>query len=354
MANIFFLKKEFNEWLIKDQGKTSGSAGSYCSYISGINKTVLLTGRGGENIKLFEAIEKYIKDQKSVIFIIESFINELQKECAAEILRRPEKTIRNWRSGLTSYGSFISDYIADNIVVSDIDYDLTDEDDDIAISNAEQATSLNSSNNTNYIYSKEDLYKVFKFRLITQDRYYSDIYYPIGLIKRLFYIKKENEFFDNWLDTILDNVEVLIENSKISLKSISSLEIRNQNVYITSDKKKMTIFTESFSNKKNIPFKVNSLKQITLDHKIPLYHIMADNKLQLITFQQLTSEVNKYIKGKVTFKKLRATYNPIMNGDFIDAINFIKLKSELSLISSKTDIQLMDRTENTKKGKNLK
>lgn len=345
MKSRFFLKEEFTKWLIEEVKIKANAADSYCSYVSSVDNTISLIDKKGEKHSLFEVVEKHIKNEEYIASIVEYFITELNKEGISETIKHPLSTISNWKTGLSRYREFLIEYITDNV-------DLTDQGDDIVVAEEEQDI-VSFSEDANYVYSKEYLYGNFKLRLITQDRYYSDILYPIGLVKRLFYFNGEKVYFDKWIENMLDNVDVLLDSKQIKLKSISDIEIRHRNVYACIDGKKEVVFTESLSHGKATPFQVINLEQISLDHKTALHRVMNENIDQLPVLQQLTTQIRKQIKGNITYKKMKATYTPIMKSDFVKSINIADLKSELEFISSKTDMQLMDRVENTKKGKSM-
>lgn len=94
-----------------------------------------------------------------------------------------------------------------------------------------------------------------------------------------------------------------------------------------------------------------ALKKIAIDHDRSLFDVMTNNVNNLPTILQITNELKKHIHGKVTYEKLsKASHSHKLN-EFIQTINTPDLLNELELISSETNLQLMDSSQNTSKGK---
>lgn len=204
--------------------------------------------------------------------------------------------------------------------------------------------------NSSYTYSKNDLYKIFSFRLITQDRFYDSIFYPISFIKRFLYLKGEKQFLDNWVERLLDSVNVHLEDGMIPLNTISELEISNRNIYVKTKGISEMAFTKLSDNKTLVPFDIQLLRKVALDHEKPLLHIMSENMEALLTFQAITKELKKHLRGTINRKKLMKSNNEVLNSNFFDVLNLDNLKMEMELIASKTSLQLMDSGHNLSKG----
>src|SRR5690606_671373 len=104
-------------------------------------------------------------------------------------------SIAKWKTGLLQYREFLYEYIETKIVgtiprINDMEEDLTvypsemsdfdfknlhDDDSDTMLTISLDGPEINGSAKK-WIYKKEDLYKIFRFRLITQDRYYNEIF----------------------------------------------------------------------------------------------------------------------------------------------------------------------------------
>lgn len=287
-----------------------------------------------------------------------AIINELQQEKIEEKLKTPLNTIRNWRSGLFHYREFLYSYIEEQIELTEKLNEIAEEEKDelliidnelfdIIENDQEQFTIIGSNEeNSDYSFKKEDLYKIFTFRIITQDRFYNNIFYPISFIKRFLYKKGEKQFIDAWVKTLLDNVYINLEEGKIKLYEIESLEIRNQKVYITHKKVSKIALTKLSNNETLIPFEVTLLRKIAIDHEKPLLKIMSENIKDLPTFYEITNEIKKYLRGTINPKKFKRANNMVLNSEYIDRLDIESLKKELDLLLSKTSLQLMDSKQN--------
>jgi hypothetical protein len=60
-----------------------------------------------------------------------------------------------------------------------------------------------------------------------QDRYYEFLYFPVSVLKKLFYAYKERQlFFDDWVNNQIDNIAVYTdETDKILFKDVKTLDI---------------------------------------------------------------------------------------------------------------------------------
>ncbi|HQZ25354.1 MAG TPA: hypothetical protein PLD18_08645, partial [Flavobacterium sp.] len=232
MKNTFLLREEFKRWLLEFGNFPLPTVNSYLSYVAGVDKKFAINREGiEEETNLFEIlkIEVYNGNDIGMDNTIISLINELQQKNVVEKFKTPINTIRNWRSGLFQYREFLYSFIEEKIEVKeegevldedveaesenekfeDMDFELFDNknDDGDLFSNIDGAIEKEND----YNYSKLDLYKIFKFRIITQDRFYNHIFYPISFIKRLLYLKGEKQFLDNWVEKLLDNIDLHLE-----------------------------------------------------------------------------------------------------------------------------------------------
>lgn len=341
---------------------------SYLSYVAGVDKTFTISREGIEGeTNLFEIleIEVYNGDDIGMDNTIISIINELQQKDVEKTLKTPINTIRNWRSGLFQYREFLYSFIEEKVEAKeeekvfdedgeeeienenfeDIDFDLfnNQEDDGALVLNVDGTI---SEEENDYNYSKSDLYNIFKFRIITQDRFYNHIFYPISFIKRLLYLKGEKQFLDNWVEKLLDNIDLHLEEGKIKLHEISELDIVNKRVFVKHNNQSKMVYTKLSDNISLVPFEVKVLKKIAIDHEKPLLNIMSENTENIKTFKEITSELKKYLQGTVNPNKLKKANNLVLMSDYINCLNIGNLKAELELISSKTSLQLMDGREN--------
>lgn len=349
MKSKFLLKDEFKNWLIGTSKTSEESAKSYLSYVSGADKLILVSKKdSNEKSNLFTILQTEFKEGKgktikeTILFVID----ELSRKNAEEIFGRPKKTLQNYRSGLYGYLDFL---IEQSFFVEN------DEEDEITtIENQQIYTDtgkLLSENRADIVFSKNDLKKNFSLRIKTQDRFYEDIFFPIRFITRVFSIKQERNVFTNWLTDLLNSITIFLEEKEITFAEITALTIANNKVYITHKGIEKLAYTKLSDNKTLTPFDVLALKKIAIDHVRSLFDVMNDNLDNLPTILQITNELKKHIRGKVTYKKLSKVSHSDKLDEFIQTINTQNLLKELELISTETNLQLMDSSQNTSKGK---
>lgn len=365
MKNTFLLRQEFKNWLITVGEFPLPSASSYLSYVAGADNRFIINSDliVGET-NLFELLKVHIEngDALGMDNSIISIINELYEKDIDVKLNTPISTIGKWRSALYQYREFLYDYIE-----SEIDTLQEDDNEIVEKSSTENFEDFNFTETSDenfetiivglekvsdYSYSKTDLYKNFRFRIITQDRFYNHVFYPISFIKRFLYSKGEKQFMDKWVENLLDNINLHLENENIKLKNITELNIVNQKVYIKHNNISKLVYTKLSDNITIVPFEVSLLRKIAIDHENPLYHVMMENIKSLKTFDEITVELKKYLSGTVNPKKLKTAYNEVLNSDYVNHINIENLKNELDFLSSKSILQLMDSRENGSKNKN--
>lgn len=365
MKNTFLLREEFKVWLTTIGQFPLPSAKSYLSYVAGADKTFIISSdiiEGETN--LFELLKVHVEsgDTFGMDNAIINIINELYEKNIDKKLNTPISTIGKWRSALFQYREFLYDYIETKIDTIEEENKITEENN--VIENFEDFNLIETSSEdsetiivgleemSDFVYSKNDLYKNFRFRIITQDRFYNQIFYPIRFIKRFLYSRGEKQFIDQWVENLLDNIEVHLDNHKIKLKEITELSISNRKVFVKHDGISKQVFTKLSDNIKLAPFNVKQLSKIAIDHEKPLFHIMLENMENLKTFDEITVELKKHLSGTVNPKKLKLAYNIVLNSDIINHLNIENLKKELDFLSSKTNLQLMDSGENGSKNKN--
>ncbi len=360
MKNTFLLRDEFMNWLVRIGKFPDLSAKSYCSYVAAVDKTIILINEEtSQESNLFTELEPRVKNGNSpaVASIIRNLLDHMSSDKIEVQLNKPISSIRKWKSALNQYQDFLYDYMETNIETGSSDelvtikdsWDVSDRDEVVQhiltfIKNVSEDSSVK------FVHEKGDIYANFRFRLITQDRFYDPIFYPIGFIKRLFYLKGDKEFMDSWLNAMLDTVTVHTEDGSVKLKKVHKLEIANGAVSIHTDGSSKIAYTKKADNATLEPFSVFGLNNVVLDHEKPLVRIMQENSENLPTFREITVQLKKHAGRKITGKKVKKAANIVLKSEYIDLINLDNLKTEMALISSLTSLQLMDGGENRRKG----
>ena len=366
MKRNFLLRDAFLNWLVKIGKFPLPSAKSYCSYVAAADKTiVLINEETSQESNLFAELEPRVNSGNSpaVASIIGNLLEHMSSDKIEAQLNKPKSSIRKWKSALNQYQDFLYDYMETNIETGPGDDSQTSNDTETSqdswdVSDFDEdekhiltfVKNVSEDSSVKYVHEKGDIYANFRFRLMTQDRFYDPIFYPIGFIKRLFYQKGDKEFMDSWLDSLLDSVTIHTEDDTIKLKAVHQLEIAHGTVTIHTKASSKIALTKKSDNKTLVPFAVFGLNNIVLDHEKPLVTIMQENSDNLPTFREITVLLKKHTGRKITSKKVKKAANLVLKSEYLDSINIQKLKSEMALLSSLTHLQLMDGSENKRKG----
>ncbi len=355
MAAPIVFRDEFKNWLITSKICKPASADSYASYLSGVNGQFDIEG-----FSMCERIEKYHNEGNSfkINQLIIDLVAELYREDICETTGRPQNTINNWRSALLQYTEFFFYFTVDAEAVN---WELKPVEEVIEISMnvipenpLPNLDSKKKSRTRKYKYPSKDLMKNFKFRIITQDRFYGDIFFPISYIKRLMFEKNEGKYFNHWLENQLNDITIFCLNENHKFKDISELTIHvskeSKEVYVTVNNEQKLIYTPSSNDNKLIPFESKNLKNIAIDHVVSMKSILTDNLNFLPQLKLITFHLKAIAGDKASAKDYKAAgsifFNSLANKD----IDVELLKIELDLIKSHTKFQLMDKIENIKKG----
>ncbi|MCX6266267.1 MAG: hypothetical protein NTW16_02770 [Bacteroidetes bacterium] len=165
---------------------------------------------------------------------------------------------------------------------------------------------------------------------------------------------------NEWPTLVQNHWQTLVQNSHtvtihtidgtVKLKTVHKLEITNKAVSIHTEGTSKIAYTKKSDNDTLEPFSVFGLNNVVLDHEKPLVRIMQENSDNLPTFREITVQLKKHIGRKITRKKVKKAANILLKSDYIDMINIENLKSEMAFISGLTHLQLMDESENKRKG----
>ena len=257
MKNIFFLRDEFETYLKEVENLKIDSAKSYCSYVAAVDNAFIIRKQGSDiELNLSEAVEMKFNEGDSLEMghQIVTIINELSRENIEVELNTPICSIQKWRSALNKYYDFLAVKIEENVTYDDVEIEnsnpenIEDENDEILVLNFDRIVLDGKNTPIKYKFSKSDLYVNFYFRLTTQDRFYNGIYYPISFIKRFLISKGERTYFDNWVNNLIDNVKVHIENDTLKLSQITELNIIDKKIYITHNELSKMALTKNADN----------------------------------------------------------------------------------------------------------
>lgn len=342
----FYLYEEFTDWLIEATSVSVESAKSYGVYLQSAFQK--LNTIGAESVKqqdlYFKQIKSSVKsgDENLIKDAILTLFQYLCKKGIEEELNYSKKYIQNWRSSLIKYGEFLVEWSSEN---SQEEVQNNVEENVALVLDNEIAVGDSVS------FDKNNLYKVFTLRLLSQDRFYNDVYFPISLVKKIFYKRKQKKAFDTCINKMLDHTKIYYGDRYYMLKEISKIDFRNGNVYVTNKNKEYPVFTKLADNKTLVPIATQKLKYMALDHEKPMLTIMSEKIAELTIFKELTKEIKKHAKaGKIDRKILAKISRKLFENGFTEQIELAGLENELNHICSDISLQLMDTKQNASKG----
>lgn len=225
---------------------------------------------------------------------------------------------------------------------------LTDEYKNKVIKNSIEVT--NNINITPSHKSTNDLRNNFYFRLVTQDRFYSELIFPISVLKKLFYQEDKGKvFFDNWVNDMIDNIEFYTSNESIRFTEIDSLFIKESHIYIvTKNQDEQPLYSISKDNKREKILIKEDIRDLSLDHIEPLFKIIAELKDELKILNKIHRELislnnNNRIRSRT---ELTSPGNILVQQNFLTKNEIEELKNELLKIGNRVNLRLISRRDN--------
>lgn len=365
-----FAEDDFYRWLITSYEKRRGSAQSYISRLKQMNsilsKTIAakLPAFKGD---ILDLIPKLMKEQKGgeVIKLLEGIDDKLMQQIHANDTHLMSIIgLRNIVSALRSYTKFIiEEYIYDG---------YSDEE-----SAAEEIAEVSQIGNADEVkvYDYPKLENKFYFRLITQDRISNskDVFFPIGMIKRLFrlsettpidgfVLKGEDAWFKTWVNTCIAEIQVVTDKGTFSMEDLNE----NETFIINTATKEVTVtllegetarMLTSTEDENASPrfMEVDRLSNIHIDHTPQISKVLSDNIAQLPTMVRLTEIMRKTAETAhlpLNVSNFSAIEEEVVKNKTAVAEMLKKLpelKDELELIRSKSTLCLMDAKYNLRK-----
>ncbi|NDV57640.1 hypothetical protein [Bacteroides sp. 519] len=202
-----------------------------------------------------------------------------------------------------------------------------------------------------YHYEKEELQKNFIFRLITQDRYYEFLCFPISVLKKIFYGYDRREFFDNWINTQIDNITVYTSPStKILFKDVETLDISKDGIALINGKH--NLHTAVSVGGAVIEAYTTTLQDIVIDHIESFVNVLYTLKDQLPALQIIHNVLENINDGRVSnYEALKNAGNYLVSNVEFTPSELDGLEKDMNLILSKIELQLMDKGEHRGKKK---
>lgn len=322
-----FKEKDYISYLDKNIKKVN-------DYINYIKNTYKLLG-----IELYSIIEDIYKLHNIQL------LHYLKEEGAKYLLStfKDLSSITQYTSGFRKYLDFIEQAIYNDFdTISDPD--IEDETEIYEENKIEDLLFIPKES-----YTFEEIREKFFKRLIKQNRFNqkSDFYFPIQFIGQYFNKTGDKKYFEDIINKQIRNIQFFYDKDQHDLiKNLKELSISEDGrVFINGN----AILSEDSKNN-YIPFEINEISEINIDHKKSMDSILRELKGE--DFGQLvkiTKALNERIK-KRNDKKL-AKKGTILSDDieFRNSIDKTELKREFEHIINKMELQLMHKKHNNYK-----
>ena len=338
MSEKIYLEKEFRDYCEKANIK---NISDYVNYVMNSEKII--------KSDLYDKIEKILDESD-----IESLEN-LKIQATELIIISNQTSYKQYRAGFNKYLEFIEEKLklkfdtnalSKNEEKNTENEDTDAENEDIII---EETNIVDYPNDKKYqIFNSEDIKQIFKFRLITQNRFRkNNISLPISFIKQILYAKGEKLWFDLQIKRQIENIKYFSQEKENVLLNFSKLELRDNEVFIDDQ----NVNSYDYQNKENVKLIVSSLREISIDHCPPMAEILE--KIEIEKFPvilQLSNELRKNMNTPRTYNKyIKKGTLLSKNEKFMSTINVEDLKNELQMINKKMTLQLMHIKHNNHK-----
>lgn len=248
---------------------------------------------------------------------------------------------------------------------------------DLKFTGADNAT---LANKTGEIYYPEDLKDIFSSRLKSQDRTSGDkVWLPLDFISSICTIgnkgNKNPSIFKKWIEGLVRSVIVHYEceniichkqfgedNYTLKFKENNNGEFDVYIYFLSSGKEeKHRVYTPTGNGNEKVPMTVKSIRDITIDHVIPIDQTLKNHEKAFKTLAKITElyksltrkldEIDKELYSDDEKKKNRKIAKEEKVKEYLELQKYPSyLESDLELIADDSPLRLMDARYNS--GKN--
>ena len=348
---------EFKSWMERNGYKTTVSA-SYASYL----RTLLTKLYNGGYIvipnseELFNNVMGYSSLVKG---LLEYFYDAIKKAYADNQCPISQKQLNNGRSAFRKFVEFIlwhlSQVTANIPVVSQMAIKQT------AVYT--KPTKVYQNMMGWKTYTQNDIVRIMKSRLGTQDRLSGDkVWLPIRVVKELL----GSGWFDNWCKSIISKTKVLIDDfgGFVMLDQVDELILKldsndKYSVWIVVGGQEYRVFTHTKSGILK-PMMAEDMGDVSLEHTHTIDETLKDLGEQhclpeLSKISDIIKQVSVAINSKdaaILKKHIKVDGNAVKSDNPIASasIDLDELLKEMDLIRDDTGYELMERKENISKG----
>ncbi|MDE6586770.1 MAG: hypothetical protein K2K40_00355 [Paramuribaculum sp.] len=367
---MLYKTADFREWMRWCGGMTQGSANSYVSYLKTLRHKVTRKSDGAYALDL---ISDLLKEGNTAVAL--KLLDKVEEKVSEHMLssetdESEKKDFNNYRSALRKYILFLQD-------------DLEELPDEEELNNVEAfgvdlMTQFDGDSNDKtsgtLTYPISDIKQNFIFRLKTQNRMSNqkDIFYPIGMICKLFnYSQREAkrkdiynndaDWLNEWFKDYVDSILVITADGEYPLSKIKEIIINpnegSVNLLLEGCCDEHKVFTETMhEGDASIPMQAKRLQDIHIDHTPLMASVLSTNLANLPALNVMSEIIKKYAKqkqldikpsnfGKISKQLFKNT--EVVNEQLLPLIP--KLKNELDILRGECVLKLMQASLNLKK-----
>lgn len=346
--------KKFFEWLV-NTGQSEGSARSYMSYLNSLNRNYPIQ----ESSSLFEALSQTSDSSNgalafAILAVCDEWLTMQMSSTLVDVKTR--KNMSNWRSALRKYQDFLIACTDDLPDDSEIDYELD------RLTNSDKKQIPTESGDPSE-YSHEEIEKNFQFRLLTQNRMSNnkDVFYPIGIIRKLFKHTSEYAWLDKWVKNSIDNILVKTDIGELPLKQVETImlypDTGSVKIITNSDSEnEFYVRTELYDSSDDTEYMyAERLRDVHIDHTPLMKDVLSQSIDNLKALPSLSKIIIEKAKGaKIDIKP--KNFGKISKLLFADENVVAKLnamipdiKYDLNYLSNNCRLKLMSAVNNLKK-----
>lgn len=367
-SDKLYKKKAYHEWLKKKHGLSKGSADSYISYMNFLNNEMIDIDSNGSSF--FSVLTNLINANHYVEIMV--LLEEVDRMISMKINSdrvdgNTRKKLSDSRSSLRRYKEFLEEELEDIPDEEEIDELVRSFSLNPGDTESKKVTSESAE-----IYDYQSLEDNFRFRLLTQNRMSGkkDVFYPIGIIRKLFKYSQKNglssekdyDWLIEWINDCVCEIIVLTKDNRISLNDVDYLTIHPQtnSVEITQrggDNHNQIVYTETNKEAEGkAPMAVSRLRDIHIDHT-PLMSLTLSEELPNLRALPTLTEIIKRVAKRYRIEVTTKNFGKISKKLFAD-VGFVdemllplipELKNDLNLLRGKGELQLMQASYNLRK-----
>ena len=365
-SDELYKKEAYREWLQSKAGLSKASADSYISYMNFLNKD--FKGKDGSD---FHAIlSSIIRDNRyaEILILLENadgIVSKMINSINTDSGRR--KKLIDCRSSLRRYREFLTEELEDLP-----DEEEIEELNDLISLDSEQAETQLSTSDGIDVYDYKALEDNFRFRLMTQNRMSEkrDVFYPIGIIRKLFRYSQKNgmssendyDWLIEWMNDCVGEILIITNEGEIPLHDVDYLIINSQSKTVEisrrgEDSQGLVVYTETNeAHNVKMPMAVSRLRDIHIDHSPLMSQILTDELPNLKALPRLTEIIRQVAERhriKITTKNFGKISKILFADDRLVEKMLLplipELKKELSFLRGKSTLKLMQGFHNLRK-----